>query len=334
MNDRISLYPGRVKLVPVEGQENTYDLVRADSPTDPGTPLSKANLLSDPVAENFGLGADAVPNDVLDLLSRFHRGLGDEYLWSVAPAVGRYQLRLEELDETYGGEHGSVFVSNSAIVQVADEVLVNDETGDVSLVSPQQVTISLSMDPSQLVGKYLKTVTTEAGLAEGWIYKCLACEPDRLSTKLTAQHVTSVYVTAGDVYKYVNSPREDAYPPKEDDGNVYNYLGQLGGGVQIVTGSYVGTGKCGSDNRNSLTFSFVPKMVWLDILTVDGYNAVPQYYILFQGCTEGFSSGNNNHLTVGWIGNGVTWYYGNLDNNGAKYQFNTSGQTYHYMAIG
>lgn len=334
MKDRISLYPNRVKLVPVEGQENTYDMVRADSPTDPGTPLSKANLLSDLVAEVFGLGSDAVPNDVLDLLSRFHRGLGDEHLWSVAPAVGRYQLRLEELDETYGEEHGSAFVSNNAIVQVADDVLVNGETGDVTLVSPQKVTISLSMDPSQLVGKYLKTVTTEAGLTEGWIYKCLACEPESVYTRLTAQHVTSVYVTAGDVYKYVNSPREDAYPPEEDDGNVYNYLGQLGGGVQIVTGSYVGTGTYGTNNRNSLTFSFVPKMVWLDILTVSGFNSVPQYYILFQGCTEGFSFGHNDHLTVAWSGRTVTWYFGKSDSSGAKYQFNTKGQTYHYMAIG
>ena len=47
MKDRVSLYPGRVKLVPVAGQENTYDMVRADSPTQEGMPLNKANLLSD-----------------------------------------------------------------------------------------------------------------------------------------------------------------------------------------------------------------------------------------------------------------------------------------------
>ena len=47
MQDRVSLYPGRVKLVPVPGQENTYDMVRADSPTQEGMPLNKENLLSD-----------------------------------------------------------------------------------------------------------------------------------------------------------------------------------------------------------------------------------------------------------------------------------------------
>ena len=50
MQDRVSLYPGRVKLDPVAGQANTYDLTRADQPTQEGTPLNKANLLSDATA--------------------------------------------------------------------------------------------------------------------------------------------------------------------------------------------------------------------------------------------------------------------------------------------
>ena len=40
--DRISTYPGRVKLIPVPGQENTYDMVRADGPVESGTPINKA----------------------------------------------------------------------------------------------------------------------------------------------------------------------------------------------------------------------------------------------------------------------------------------------------
>ena len=63
MQDRVSLHPGRVKLVPVAGQENTYDMVRADSPTQDGTPLNKDTLLKDATAALYGLGADAVPDD-------------------------------------------------------------------------------------------------------------------------------------------------------------------------------------------------------------------------------------------------------------------------------
>ena len=63
MQDRVSLYPGRVKLEPVAGQANTYDLTRADQPTQEGTPLNKASLLKDSTAALLGLGTDAVPDD-------------------------------------------------------------------------------------------------------------------------------------------------------------------------------------------------------------------------------------------------------------------------------
>lgn len=40
--DRVPLNPGRIKLVPVDGQENTFDMERADNPTVPGTSMNKA----------------------------------------------------------------------------------------------------------------------------------------------------------------------------------------------------------------------------------------------------------------------------------------------------
>lgn len=40
--DRIPTYPGRVILTPVSGLANTYDLARADSPLEEGTPINKA----------------------------------------------------------------------------------------------------------------------------------------------------------------------------------------------------------------------------------------------------------------------------------------------------
>jgi hypothetical protein len=42
VKDRIPTYPGRVKLVPVVGQPNTYDMVRADEPIEVGTPINRA----------------------------------------------------------------------------------------------------------------------------------------------------------------------------------------------------------------------------------------------------------------------------------------------------
>lgn len=55
VKDRVSTYPGRVLMVPVVGEENTFDMVRADMPIEEGTPInkvlfdSKANSLTSDV---------------------------------------------------------------------------------------------------------------------------------------------------------------------------------------------------------------------------------------------------------------------------------------------
>lgn len=66
MKDRIPTYPGRVKLIPVAGQANTYDIVRADKPRQEGTPLNKSTLLSDTTKSALGLTqSDPTVNDAL-----------------------------------------------------------------------------------------------------------------------------------------------------------------------------------------------------------------------------------------------------------------------------
>lgn len=62
MNDRVSTYPGRVRLTPVEGQTGVYDMVRADSPTQEGTALNKANLLSDTTASAINTLTGSTPS--------------------------------------------------------------------------------------------------------------------------------------------------------------------------------------------------------------------------------------------------------------------------------
>ena len=64
MKDRVSAHPGRIKLIPVKGEENTFDLTRADGPVEEGTPLNKTTLLQDVTAALAGLGDEATPDDV------------------------------------------------------------------------------------------------------------------------------------------------------------------------------------------------------------------------------------------------------------------------------
>lgn len=55
MRDRIPTKPGRVQLVPSPDDDDLFILTRADEPTQAGTPLNKASLLSDATAAGFEL---------------------------------------------------------------------------------------------------------------------------------------------------------------------------------------------------------------------------------------------------------------------------------------
>ena len=85
MRDRVPTYPGRIVLTPVAGQENTFDLTRADAPMPgyEGTPLNKANLLTDATATALGLNPanNPSPDDALkqipNIVSKHALKVGD-----------------------------------------------------------------------------------------------------------------------------------------------------------------------------------------------------------------------------------------------------------------
>lgn len=71
MKDRIPGSPGRVKITPEGGASYYAVLERADNPLEEGTPLNKANLLSDQTAYKIGLSdAEATPNIAFDRLAQ------------------------------------------------------------------------------------------------------------------------------------------------------------------------------------------------------------------------------------------------------------------------
>lgn len=72
MQNRVSMFPGRIKLHPVAGEENVFDMERADNPEVEGTPINKTTLLQDAAAALAGLDEEeATPNDVfMQILTR------------------------------------------------------------------------------------------------------------------------------------------------------------------------------------------------------------------------------------------------------------------------
>lgn len=349
MQDRVSLYPGRVKLVPVAGQENTYDMVRADSPTQEGTPLNKGSLLKDATAALYGLGADATPDQVLASLGRLNSALPNDKIWrKIAATIS--DIKTVNRTEGTSGPYLMRDTSTETIREIyySDE-LSADENGNIALKNYKTLKFSIGQWPNYttfFVGKYIKNEqsfpndiyfipngATLTGTATGGYYYAYF---DGTTKKVTGANVS---VVSSDL---INTPA-DKDSEDFDDGKNYIFLGTIGGlltgGVHIETGSYVGTGKCGESYPNRLTFDFVPKYIAIYYIGPD-YDASPIKTELMQGMYGVF---NKNSVF------GVTYYDGNNGNTGVisewgttvkfyanslTHQPNKRGATYKYLAIG
>lgn len=345
MQDRVPLYPGRVKLTPVSGQENTYDMVRADAPTQEGNPLSKATFLKDATAALYGLGSEAVPDDVLAWLGRYN-----QYWWS-------------RTEVTYTVETATKATSNlffnwtnnySNVVSYADSVSV-DDNGKVVLVNPSTVTTSNSGSgwTSTVLGKYVTgcKVNGSSGTKTDDVYFVPSSATFSYNSSYSSYYTNSaLLVTAkesrGDT-SYVTSGERNAYPDSGISGGYeYQYCGipfnnAVEATVKISTGSYTGTGTYGSSNPNSLTFDFVPRLIGISI----DYNSSNEAGSAIFVCPKigGAYNSGGGASGIAVFSSLVTVYpYSSADgktvywvsSNSERNQFNSIGIVYNYIAIG
>ena len=316
MKDRVPLYPGRVKLTPVSGQENTYDMVRADEPTQEGTPLNKATFLKDATAALYGLTNTAVPDDVLTVLSRFHKGLGNEYVWSKNEIVqvptgdtNSNPGQSTDLDNLYYADTFTVsddkFLLENAILFTYNGSNLDTLKGKY-LISGGSTSTQMRYIPETATLTYHSGKYFDAS-------QCIIYQNPRMENDLK-------------VVGYVNSPDPNAYPPSVSDGYTYMALGQLGNSVQIATGSYVGTGIY----LASLTFDFTPKIVIIAGGRED-YNVGAFPYVWGDTVLRLQYANYSKRCTVTINGNQMSWI--NSENN-VDFALNYSGIKYRYIAIG
>lgn len=119
-------------------------------------------------------------------------------------------------------------------------------------------------------------------------------------------------------------------------------------GVRIATGYYVGTGKYGSNNPNSLTFQAKPKKVsivgaYINSASSPGYGQHYNEAAFYCDVISGeYTSAGYGYLNYGGyqniggsdyksklVGNTLSWY----NTSRAEDQFNESGVKYYYFAI-
>lgn len=314
-------------------------MVRADEPTQEGTALNKANLLSDATAAMFGLGVDGVPNDAFAVLGKYN-----QHWWK--RRFNGYKQKITE-EATVSAIEG----------YYSSEYTFDSQTGKYTLVSPTYYS-SLT---SSIRGKYFIDILQVPGgggitaVATGIHY----AQPDATIDLKTGRigpctRYLSNYVL--EEWEYLRSNNRDTYP---DSGIVddyeYVYLGKPLDNTIAPTRmellSYAGTGSVGSSNKCSLTCDFSPKaIIYLGYAYSSGfypvgraaYNGlwivVPETLQIYPkfGSGTGFTDEtgyNNLQYAFGSTsedGKTVYWY----NTNSAAYQLNTGGYTYYFLAVG
>lgn len=358
MQDRDPTYPGRVTLTPVSGLANTYDMERADRPLQQGTPLNKASLLKDTTAALFGLGTGAVPDDVLAELGKYK-----QYWWR-----RRARSVIEKRTDITGEVQVTIDASPGRKFYYSKTVSL-DPNGGVSLVSPVTLdgvassttsanTLSDSLKPylddvpyyisSDIVdgeiyyvptGSHVGGVVGVPKYVTFGIYRYssktfyMVLSDGSLSDEKVPAQLVKSSIQMGD-WQYVQSSNRSAYPDSGmQDGYEYEYLGvPLDNAVTapgIEIGSYVGTGTAGSSSPSSLTFGFVPKLVFVHKSSDGRYQMCA-----INGDSDCVSRpvGSSQYVvkTV-WENKKLSWY--NTDDN-ASTQLNESGAVYNYVAFG
>ena len=289
--------------------------------------FTKAETLKDATAAAFGLGADAVPDDVLLQLSAFKTNLGNMWVW--AKAEPDYLAPGSSIN--YGAEWKQICtVTNTSLyIYYSDSYTIVN--GKAVLTNPSSIagkdfTGNVNYFKPPIIGKYIQLINSSTYPAEGYneVYKQASNgdfkyeAPTSFGNYLTL--LSNFQTMSGNIIGYVLTSTNAA--PTES-GYVFKSMGQLGDKARIATGSYTGTGTYGPSNPNSLTFGFVPKLVVVRATGGDGGHS----WII--GCNHG-KGGNDAWVTITWNSNTVAWYH----NSSADYQLNASGTKYYYLAIG
>ena len=317
----------------------------------PSSGYSKDETLTTNTKKMYGLGESAVPNDLFQQLSRFQSNICNDYVWKKSIPGGNY-VENEYADDRYEYIYQSSSQDNYYLNATYAKSVIFNSDGSIELAD----TFVPSAIPTS--GNAHTIWTSYLPFYMKWnhsdeihkVYHFPTINPE--TGYYTAYHlIESIYSDASVAAGYVNSSNPNAYPPETSDGFEYNYLGQLGGLCNIVVGSYVGNGKYGQSNPNSITFPFEPKIVFISPdppLLFTGSTLPAPIPTAIRGMTQGLvygynAYGSSSYAKLTWNGNTLSWWNtcisGYNDDTGQAtyspaYQLNAKNTTYFYVGIG
>ena len=300
-----------------------------------GDTYSKAQQLADETKTLYGLGTDAVPDDVFTFLGKYN-----QYWWKrrrVTPIENRTKV-----DFIFDGNSSASYYPVEYSSDVSGDIL----SGLVALKEPVQ-TLSLSYedytDVTRLRNKYFHPYFDKKTEK---IYYCdsNAQFSQGSSFKIEATNAYEItYSFDTEAWEYLWSTDREAYPDRGASGGYeYQFLGiPFDNAVEvpkIATGRYVGTGTYGASNPNMLTFEFEPKLVLIcdrlySVLIGTSYTDNPVFGVIWGQLEESYTAITAARYSTKHVkktGTTMYWY----DNDGSDLQLNGSGSTYIYIALG
>ena len=312
-----------------------YEYIKSeDEPTQEGDPLCKATLLPDDVATALGLSGNPHVKDALARLSTSVNPL--QYVWekysyslnvNVATtlttrdiSVAQYETSGSWFRVTYGDSYK--IVGNEFLITNPTTVELHQGTWMNYLHTFDNKYISVT---SSSWGRFCAKVVN-SNMRQISNFADIDCYPITWTW-------TQTYIS--DVFSY----NQNGYPQNDiQEQYYYIYKGRPQYiGARVASGSYIGTGTCGSANPVSLVFDFVPRLILVYIAdaSLNGLS----YFIYGAGMTS-----EQIYYTNGYIATEIfslnkkmfSWYVSSNTSDfvTAANQFNTSGQKYYYVAIG
>lgn len=166
MKDRLSTKPNRFKLTLEDGTSQYVTIERADEPTEEGTLLNRASLLSASVQSLLGLTDDGTPSDALAELANRTYDTGWISLWpnNVSPYsnVKAYQNNVQNAPR---------YRKCGNIVEVKGVVTPTAETTDRLLIGTLPVGFRVKVINMYAVSRVDSTITLRTSVyKEGTIY--------------------------------------------------------------------------------------------------------------------------------------------------------------------
>lgn len=157
MKDRVSNYPGRVKMTPVTGKTNIYDMELADDPIEAGTPLNKATFLTDATASKLGFAStdDPTVDDAFNAVPRLSQ------IQQTLPVAEGVTVQAGDVVDVVDGQVTRPIVQENVLSQLGTHSTSSNANPALAMLDNEHVLIAYNSGTSPYLNIAVCDLTTE-----------------------------------------------------------------------------------------------------------------------------------------------------------------------------